>query len=246
MPCGGGCSTAPTPALAPPPAPAPELTQPKAPAPAPAAEVPAPEPALEEMPEETPPAAPPEEMPEETKPAKPSDDVDDLFKDTDASDKKSATAPTTNAAPEGDEKKSDDVDDLFKENDDNKSAVRPAAVLPPVATSAELEDLFVEPVAVAPQPVVKPAVITQAEPRQLEVLPAAHVNTPAETANALRVWTDNTGKYKINARLVTIGESSVRLLKDTGKYTTVSLDRLSEDDLEFVRRQNTTSFAGKF
>ncbi len=144
------------------------------------------------MPEETPPAAPPEEMPEETPPAKPSDDVDDLFKDTDASDKKSATAPTTNAAPEGDEKKSDDVDDLFKENDDNKSAAQPASpsCRPVTTLPPELEDLLVEPVAVAPQPTVKPAVIAQAEPRQLEVLPAAHVSAPVETANALRVWTD--------------------------------------------------------
>ncbi len=62
----------------------------------------------------------------------------------------------------------------------------------------------------------------------------------------MRSWTDNTGNYRVNARMVSIGETTVRLLKDTGKYTTVPLTRLSADDLEFVRTHAGTSLAGKF
>jgi hypothetical protein len=104
-----------------------------------------------------------------------------------------------------------------------------------------LEDLFVEPIAV----VAKPVQAVAAKPMPAEVRPASHVSTPAETANAMRTWTDNTGSYKINAQLVTVGETTVRLLKDTGKYTTVPTTRLSNEDLEFVRRQSATNVAQK-
>jgi hypothetical protein len=209
-------------------------------------EVPAPEPA-EEMPEETPPAAPPEEMPEEpATPAKPADDVEDLFKDTDAGDKKAAASPA-NATPDPADNKADDVDDLFKDTDDKKAAaIQPAAAQ--LASDRELEDLFIEPTAVAPRPKTRPVKTAKqvVEARHVEILPAAHVAPAAESSNAMRTWTDNTGKYRINARLVIVGEGSVRLLKDTGKYTTVPFNRLSSDDLNFVRRQSATSVAGKF
>jgi hypothetical protein len=51
------------------------------------------------------------------------------------------------------------------------------------------------------------------------------------------MWVDNTGKYTVNARLVRFIEGKVQLMKDTGRTTTVPLDRLSERDLQFVNRQ---------
>jgi hypothetical protein len=53
----------------------------------------------------------------------------------------------------------------------------------------------------------------------------------------MRLWVDNTGKYSVNARLVRFIDGHVRLMKDTGRTTTVPLNRLSERDLEFVNRQ---------
>src|SRR5262249_23498914 len=95
---------------------------------------------------------------------------------------------------------------------------------------------------------IKPAVVEAAQPvvvaqPQVEIRPALHVVTPAEPT--LRVWTDNTGKHQVNARLVSVGATSVRLLKDSGKYTTVPFYRLSVEDQEFVGRQTATTIAEK-
>jgi hypothetical protein len=221
------------------------------------------------VPEEMPPATPPspEEMPDE--PAKPGDDVEDLFKDTEPGDKKAASEP----APEATEKKADDVEDLFKDTDDKKAAAKQAAAneVTQAATEAELEALFVvapevAPAAVqavktqageparhvarstppAPEPSAEraPAQSRLAVARPAAVQPAAAQVAVAEAPNAWRVWTDNTGNYQVNARLVSVGETSVRLLKDTGKYTTVPMGRLSRIDLDFVVRHNVTAVAG--
>ena len=49
-----------------------------------------------------------------------------------------------------------------------------------------------------------------------------------------REWTDNTGTYRVQARVAVIFEDRVRLLKDTGKVTTVPLSRLSSRDRAYV------------
>jgi hypothetical protein len=50
-----------------------------------------------------------------------------------------------------------------------------------------------------------------------------------------KTWIDNTGTYTIKARLAVIYGDKVKLLKDNGKFTTVSLDRLSDRDFEYVK-----------
>ena len=224
---------APTPTPRPaPPAPAPTFEEP-------AAEVPAPaEPAAPEMPEE--PAAvetPAEDAPElpAEKPAKPSEDVEDLFKDSDTDNKKTDT--------EEPEKKSDDVEDLFKETDEKPKAATLEAS--PVSTISqelekELEDLFSEPADASP-------VAAAPAPRQQE---SARVETQSqptagsESPSGMRTWTDNTGNYRVRARLVVVGQRHVRLLKDNGRYTTVPMERLSHDDLAFVRHHASSVIAG--
>ena len=42
-----------------------------------------------------------------------------------------------------------------------------------------------------------------------------------------------------------VSPTHVRLLKDTGKYTTVPLSRLSLADLAFVQQHHSTVIAGK-
>jgi hypothetical protein len=53
----------------------------------------------------------------------------------------------------------------------------------------------------------------------------------------MRQWTDDTGDYQVRGKLVKITASTVRLLKETGKYTTVPIDRLSQADLQYVQQQ---------
>lgn len=50
----------------------------------------------------------------------------------------------------------------------------------------------------------------------------------------VRHWTDNTGLYHTTARLVTIGDTYVRLFKENGRFTTVPLRRLSDVDRTYV------------
>jgi hypothetical protein len=59
---------------------------------------------------------------------------------------------------------------------------------------------------------------------------------PRVDREGMRLWTDNTSMYSVVARLVAVQNGKARLLKDTGRYTTVPLGRLSAPDLEFVER----------
>ena len=52
----------------------------------------------------------------------------------------------------------------------------------------------------------------------------------------MRAWVDNTGNFKVQGRVIAILDGKVRLLKDTGKTTTVPLDRLSDADREYVEQ----------
>lgn len=56
-------------------------------------------------------------------------------------------------------------------------------------------------------------------------------------SNNLRTWTDNTGRYQCQARLLVLLDGKVRLLKDNGRTSTVALYRLSKGDLDFVNVQ---------
>jgi hypothetical protein len=85
------------------------------------------------------------------------------------------------------------------------------------ATDGELEDLFVE----SADPAVTPS-------------------------NSMRVWTDNTGKFQVSARLIVVGPKHVRLLKANGRFTTVPFTRLSRGDLAFVHAAAAGAIAGNF
>jgi hypothetical protein len=198
-----------------------QVPPPAAPLPVPTEEMPPEEPAAAEPAAETPEPAKEDEMPEEpARPAKPAEDVEDLFKDSDS--KSTETAPPAETKPAG---KSEDVEDLFKDTDtDSKKSTSIEAV--PAAdrntVSRELEDLFVEPA---------------------DAARSASAETPT---NSMRVWTDNTGKFQVNARLVVVGPKHVRLLKDNGRLTTVPFSRLSQSDLAFVHAQAVDAIAGNF
>ena len=73
--------------------------------------------------------------------------------------------------------------------------------------------------------------------------PAAGKQAAAEEP-AMRAWTDDTGEYEIHGKLVKIMPTKVRILKDTGKYTTVPMDRLSQTDFQYVQQQLAAAHPG--
>ena len=50
----------------------------------------------------------------------------------------------------------------------------------------------------------------------------------------MRQWVDDSGTFRVQGRLILILEGKVRLLKETGRTTTVPLQRLSEADRAYV------------
>jgi hypothetical protein len=87
---------------------------------------------------------------------------------------------------------------------------------------------------------VKPAPSTQ-KSKQGASTSAAPTNVAAPTSHPagpaqlpLRQWTDNSGTFKVTARLILVLDGSVRLLKETGRTTTVPFARLSAADRQYV------------
>jgi len=57
----------------------------------------------------------------------------------------------------------------------------------------------------------------------------------------VRTWRDTSGKFNIEAEFLTAAKGKVRLRKTDGKEITVALERLSDEDREFVESQLTES-----
>lgn len=234
------------------PAPVEPAPQPVEPAPEqPVKPAPEEEPAFDpgdEMPEEdAPKAAPktaPKTAPKPAPPAKAPEEDEDLFNEDEKpakgasneapavpADEPVADEPVPAAAPE---KKADDVDDLFDEpaeKEPMKTATKPDDNAAEDSTEPK-EELPVEEAAGKEESAAVPS-------------PDEAVAAVEPSRDQLRVWTDNTGDYKVNARLVVILNGAVRLQKETGRFTTVPMNRLSPGDLKFVQEQaQATATAG--
>jgi SLA1 homology domain 1, SHD1 len=231
---------APEPTLTPPPAfePPADVTPPTEPAPKPAADVedlfkdPADAPAAAPAPSAEPPAAP----------AAPGDNVEDLFKDA-APATPGAPAPMpadkpADAAPADKPGEPSDVEDLFKDIDKKSTSVEPAP------TADDVDALFAQPNG-SPEPMVSQQETRAIEQEAVKLFGEQPATQPA-TESAMRQWTDNTGLHHVRARLVEVGSDHVRLLKETGKYTTVPFSRLSQGDLAFVRQQADRAIVANF
>jgi len=155
------------------------------------------------------PAAPaePEVKPAE-KPA--TDPIEDLFGDL---PKKPAEEPAEKAKTEP--AKSDPIEDLFGDLPKAEPA-KPAAEPKAEPAKDAVEDLFGTP----------PAKAAPADP--------FGATSPRELP--MRQWVDNTGNYKIQARLAVVMDGQVQLLKDTGRTSTVPMRRLSDADQQYVQR----------
>ncbi len=90
-----------------------------------------------------------------------------------------------------------------------------------------------------PQPPVPPAIPKK---NPIDDDPFAPANKAVESGR-IRTWTDNTGAFQVRAELVEVLDGKVRLLKDNGKFSTVPTERLSSDDVAFIRAQSAVASA---
>jgi hypothetical protein len=151
-----------------------------------------------------------------------------------------------------------------------KPAPIPPAATPPAATPAAPEskpaasdDLFGAPATAKPAeqpsaapatppaaPAEKPAGEEKKDEKKADDIFGSSSNVLREAgglaSNEMREWVDNTGNFTCQARLVKLVDSQVQLVKDNGHTTTVSLARLSANDLQFVERQASAQHATTF
>jgi hypothetical protein len=169
-------------------------------------------------------AAPAKKAPAKKAPAAKKDPFDDPF----------------GAAPKASPAKLATIDSAFDQAavaDVKKTA--PAA--PAKQVNNDLDDMFDTP-ALKNSAVLTPAPSRDVAPVMVLVkitLPSADRPLPVQLGALapMRTWSDNTGKYKINGRLFLIMDGNVKLLKENGRFTTVPIRRLSEDDLRYVHEQ---------
>ena len=115
-----------------------------------------------------------------------------------------------------------------------KPAITPPKAAEPLPTAP------VNPPAPAPVPPAKP---DQAKPPEK---PKNEKDDPFGTRNdikGLRMWTDASGQYQIEARFVGFIDGSVRLQKANGNYVRIRYELLSSADQAFVIHQDGSLFA---
>ena len=129
-------------------------------------------------------------------------------------------APTTPAAPQA--KPNTDPDDPFA----------PAKPASPTANQPDDDDPF----APVKKPEAKPIGIAKDAPARPSPALAGDLRLDAEGRLPARLWTDNSGQFRVQGRLVLILDGKVRLLKETGRTTTVPLERLSQPDRAYIEQ----------
>ena len=85
-------------------------------------------------------------------------------------------------------------------------------------------------------PAVVPAPVTPVvEPAPM---PQPNVIEPKPEKTSLRIWTDSTGKYSLEAKFISFQNGIVRLQKTDGKYCRIEMQLLSSDDKVVVQLEN--------
>lgn len=66
----------------------------------------------------------------------------------------------------------------------------------------------------------------------------------APAAGEVRTWKDKSGKFSIRAELVESDGTTVKLKRADGKVISVPVDRLSDQDRQFLEAQEKSAFGG--
>ncbi|HEX4144003.1 MAG TPA: SHD1 domain-containing protein [Pirellulales bacterium] len=175
---------------------------------------------------------------ENGKPAAMDDDID--FADVASGDDNAAepaademTDSALTADPAADEKSDSDFVADPAEADD------PAGEMP-AADAADDDATLIPDESDEDAPTPDPKSSSAVTGSETEVASTPSVADHPLPADGMRLWTDNTGKHQVRARLVMVLDGKIRLQKETGRFTTVPFERLSLGDLAFVRRQVPT------
>jgi outer membrane biosynthesis protein TonB len=114
----------------------------------------------------------------------------------------------------------------------------PAATPAPVAPAPAAPKAAIEP----EKPVVPPVPAGPAVPAPAApgVPPTPAKDSPFGMNNGLRTWSDATGQYRLEARLVSVQDNLVRLCNAEGKFFRIAMQQLSPADQQFVRAQAQT------
>jgi hypothetical protein len=128
----------------------------------------------------------------------------------------------------------------------NRAAAKAPAIVrvaPKAAAAAKALDKAPKPF--APIAVVHKTVKPAAKP--VTQVAAAKAQKPVDFVvvenEPMRVWRDDTGMFEIHGRLILMMPGKVRILKDTGRTTTVPLNRLSRSDLAYVQQHGSSMLA---
>jgi hypothetical protein len=78
-----------------------------------------------------------------------------------------------------------------------------------------------------------PAPTPAATPKSEDIF-ADPFQTSADGQLPMRQWVDDSGTFQVKGRLILILDGKVRLLKETGRTTTVPIQRLSDADRQYV------------
>ena len=119
------------------------------------------------------------------------------------------------------------LDDLFGE-----PAADPAADAEPAEESIDdtLDDLFnYHPATDAPREVIE-----MPTPAASNVASRLTATADPLAGEAIRTWTDNTGTFRTEGRLVELNADAIRIAKTNGRFCTVPMERLSEADARYV------------
>jgi hypothetical protein len=136
------------------------------------------------------------------------------------------------------------LDDLFQNLPREEApapapADEPAPGDEPAEPAAPAGDAFDDLFGPAPEAPAEPAPAAEEPAPAEEAEPADPFADPFSTVRRelpLRKWTDDTGRFQIEGRLLVIFEGKVRILKPTGRTTTVPFERLSQEDVRYVEQ----------
>lgn len=123
-----------------------------------------------------------------------------------------------------------------------KSGAKEALKVAAVPKPAVVKPVVAKPVAVkavAPAAAASKAVAA----KTVAILPPKSADATVVKNEPMRLWHDDTGEFAVRGKLILLMPGKVRLLKDTGRTTTVPLDRLSKADLAYVERHTTAMLA---
>ncbi|MEX2174697.1 MAG: SHD1 domain-containing protein [Pirellulaceae bacterium] len=129
-------------------------------------------------------------------------------------------------------------------DEDDPFAPPPAATRPPTGAAAEPATVDDDPFAPLPAKPTTAPVGASPSPTLVAPKPAADpladpfsISSPAELP--VREWIDDSGHFRVRGRLIAVLDGQIRILKETGRTTTVGWTRLSTADQTYVQEQLT-------